>query len=264
MLMIASLVGLMLAGAAFVGVAAPVDDDLGDTETPDLPGDTSGDADDLFQAAAPEAFTGDQTIAGSDGDDLLTGGDGVDEMGGRDGNDSLSAGGGNDDLHGGAGDDTLTGDAGDDTLQGDGGQDLLSGGDGADTLFGAADHDALWGGAGDDSLAGGDGTDTLTGGAGNDILLGGLGNDSLDGGDGADTVLVGDWIDDPVTLHDFDPAEDQIVVIYDAQSDAAPELSLQSDADHPDQVTLMMDGAPIITVRADAGLTLQNVALLSA
>jgi Ca2+-binding RTX toxin-like protein len=86
----------------------------------------------------------------------------------------MAGGAGNDTLIGGSGVDQLLGEAGDDILLGKGGADVLSGGAGNDTLTGGDADDQSFGESGDDRLVWNPGDDT----------------DLNEGGDGADTVEV--------------------------------------------------------------------------
>lgn len=226
-----------------------------------------GDGDDLLGGRG-----GDDSLQGDDGRDALDGGAGDDALWGGEGNDRLHGGDGDDALDGGAGDDLLAGCEGDDTLAGGGGDDTLEGGGGTDDLTGGAGDDAVSGGFGDDLLDGGDGADTVEGGAGNDLLTGGADRDEdfLNGGDGDDALnlFAGDWGNggegadvfqlqdhlpgDPVArITDFDPAQDHLVVFYDAAEHPAPELTLT--VDQAGVATLMLDGVPLAALTG-AGL----------
>ncbi len=118
-------------------------------------------------------------------------------------------------VSGGAEDDAIVSGAGDDRLLGDAGEDGLNG----DGRIEAADGGRDWlnGGAGDDALTEGAG-DNMNGGQGRD----GFGLDLADiaaGGAGGAGEPAGGAI-----LEDFDPLQDEIVVLYDAAS-APPELA---------------------------------------
>lgn len=223
---------------------------------------------------------GDDQIGGYEDDDLIDAGQGNDTATGGAGSDQLLGGDGNDDLRGDDGDDTLRGDAGADVLAGHSGDDLLLGGKGGDSLTGGEGRDSLVGGTGDDWLAGGldddvlhggEGEDTLdggdgsdlifgardgagdflNGGQGDDLLIGGAG-DTLTGGEGADGFAV-DWGDGdaPVRIDDFDPALDQIVVLYDPGQHPDPAVSFQLTEDGSGTL-VMLDG---ITVAEVPGVT---------
>ncbi|MEL6550563.1 MAG: calcium-binding protein [Pseudomonadota bacterium] len=241
---------------------------------------------------------GNDELGGGGGDDLIDAGSGEDIVHGGAGNDSVLAGQGEDTVFGHDEDDDLHGEDGDDHLFGGLGDDDLSGGAGDDSLVGGSGQDALAGDTGDDSLEGMSGDDSLSGGLGEDVLFGGYGADSLDGrvldkagtdvdapdflngetgddtifagqgdhvslGSGADTLFVGDWIEgENATLSDYDPAEDNLVVVFDDSAGSAPHLALQaSDAD-PDAAVLTLDGHPILTVNNGAGLSLDDVSLV--
>lgn len=246
-------------------------------------------ADDSGQALTGGA--GDDAVTGGAGGDHLAGGAGADTLDGRDGNDTLYGGAGADALTGGAGDDSLVADGGDDTLAGGAGDDWLAGCEGDDLLDGGDGDDSLLGGEGDDTLLGGAGQDWLAGGAGNDVLVGGEGSDTLDGGEGDDTIwgldddvdfLNGGAGDDLLVLGagdygtggtgadifalagrhdggavaqitDFDAAEDELVVVYDALAHPAPLIDLSSAEGSPD-ATVTLDGIPIAVIANGAGL----------
>jgi Ca2+-binding RTX toxin-like protein len=211
MLVLTGILGLMVAGAAFVGLGGFMSQSVEDEADPraatakPAPGPGTSGPDDGSEGGAgdpaaelPEDFltqvfagTNGLILAGQDADDSLYGTAADDQIGGRAGDDSLFGGAGHDDLHGAEGADSLSGGAGQDTLHGGDGDDRLAGDDGDDLLFGQAGDDSLTGGNGQDSLHGGPGQDSLEGGDGADALHGGLDNDTLSGGPGADTLFGG-------------------------------------------------------------------------
>lgn len=218
---------------------------------------------------------GDDNLHGGGGDDGLTGGDGDDVLHGEDGDDTLTGDLGADGLFGHEGDDSLAGAMGDDSLGGGGGDDRLTGDDGDDVLAGGSGADLLGGGRGSDQIEGGDGADTLwggdagtpdaeadflNGGAGDDLLMLGAG-DYANGGEGEDAFALQDLhAGDPVAqITDFDPAEDTIVVIYDATLHPQPVLSL----DQPDggSTTLLLDGVPLVNLGTALGIDLETIQL---
>ncbi|MGC1494450.1 MAG: hypothetical protein WA790_01485 [Sulfitobacter sp.] len=135
------------------------------------------------------------------------------------------------------GDDTLTGGMLDDTLIGGGEADSITGGDGDDALFGGYQRATRT----DDMDA-----DTLDGGAGDDILF--LGNgDSAIGGLGTDAFVVLQEVTDNVTVQDFDPEEDAIVV----------ESTTPDDLEVTDQT--VGDNGLIITLNTGATITLSSL-----
>ena len=104
-----------------------------------------------------------------------------------------------DTLVGSAANDSIAGLGGDDLIQGNGGSDSLIGGEGADQLDGGDGNDLLIDGvdrftpetvAAADTLVGGAGSDSLFTLAGNDVLIGGDGNDGLDASASAGAVLL--------------------------------------------------------------------------
>ena len=160
----------------------------------------------------------------------------------RSGDDTLWGTGGGNTIDAGAGNDTLHGLAGDDLLRGNIGDDQVSGGNGRDRVFGDAGDDSLTGGTGNDLLYGGTGSDVMAGGSGNDLLdsrdtdgaagfdevFGGTGDDRflasagdrLTGDTGADTYWRGlQYQGNPITITDFDPAEDILSLSHNQQID---------------------------------------------
>lgn len=97
--------------------------------------------------AASMAFSGRDSVNGSNFGDSLAGYDGSDIVLGNDGDDFILGGTGADRLNGGAGQDSLYGDSGNDTVIGGVGADALYGGGGSDTFLGGSGQDALSGGA---------------------------------------------------------------------------------------------------------------------
>ncbi len=278
----------------------PVSDDLADPVDADetLSG---GGADDILTGHGGDdqvtGGAGGDLLGGRDGDDAIDGGAGEDYLHGGNGDDSLSGGHGDDVMHGEDGDDLATGGAGADRLYGHSGDDKLLGEAGADTLTGGEGQDSLAGGAGDDAVSGGIGDDLVVGGAGADALDGGEGRDTiwgqsadgddeevdfLNGGAGDDALMVGagdygsggEGADqfalrdfgtggDPAQITDFDPAEDQLVVLYDAALHPDPVLTL----DQPDgtgAATLMIDGVPVASFANGADVDLRAIALRAA
>lgn len=231
---------------------------------------------------------GNDTVDGGDGGDVAHGGEGDDWLQGGAGNDSLHGEDGEDLLEGGAGDDLLFGHEGDDTLDGGAGDDALAGGGGDDQLIGGSGDDALAGGYGDDTLTGGAGADTLDGGAGNDVLFGhseaesddavdflngGSGDDILwlgagdygAGGEGADTFEMCDIGagDPPMQICDFNPDEDHLVVLYDADMHPDPQLTVEESEDGS-SATLLIDGVPLANLTNGASVDLSQITLRAA
>jgi RTX calcium-binding nonapeptide repeat (4 copies) len=228
----------------------------------------------------------DLTLMGNEGNDALQGQDGADSLAGGDGDDSLWGNEGNDTLTGDAGDDALAGCEGDDSAVGGDGKDSVIGGTGDDELDGQAGDDLVDGGTGHDVLAGGTGADEVEGGAGNDTLSGGqgaegdtdvdflnggYGDDELhlaasdfgNGGQGADSFVLQDFAPGQpvVQITDFDPAEDQLVVMYDATLHPAPELTVGSGGG---ATILMLDGVPLASLTNGAVLDVAAVQLQAA
>ena len=287
MLMILGLLGIALAGAAFMPMtaAATESDEGGNTDTGEgetVPIDRVLDGTDDDDFLGTEG--GDDTLSGDAGDDYLTG---------EDGDDSLFGGAGRDNLHGGRGDDGLAGGEGDDTLFGHVGDDSLAGEAGDDELVGGDGNDWLDGGEGDDSLLGYLGDDTLTGGLGRDVLHGGSGNDVIDGvepgnvaeadylnGGAGDDILIGGAFDTlhgdsgadiftlamtqahagAATVQDYDAAEDTLVVLYDSNG-PAPVLSVVATETG---LTLLGDGLALAELTGLTEIDLATVRLVAA
>ena len=231
---------------------------------------------------------GDDSLDGGEGGDVAHGGEGDDVLQGGAGNDSLHGEDGADHLDGGAGNDLLFGHEGDDTLDGGAGDDALAGGGGNDLLAGGSGDDALAGGYGDDTLTGGAGADTVDGGAGNDVLFGqsegvaeslvdflngGAGDDTLrldagdygHGGDGADGFELCDIGagDPPMQICDFNPDEDHLVVLYDADMHPDPQLSVEESEDGT-SATLLIDGVPLANLTNGASVDIAQITLRAA
>lgn len=224
----------------------------------------SGEAgDDLAQGGAGADVLaggdGDDSLWGDEGDDELTGGAGNDALAGCEGNDRLSAGEGDDSVLGGTGEDWLGGGAGADTLSGGEGGDSLLGGAGADEVDGGGGNDRLWGASGGEE----DGSvDFVNGGGGDDVLHLGTG-DYGNGGAGADSFALQEFAPGSalVQITDFDPAEDQLVVMYDASLHPDPQLTLQSGSG---ATILLLDGVPLASLTNGAALDLGAVQLQAA
>jgi Ca2+-binding RTX toxin-like protein len=278
MLAIIGLLGLAVAGTAFVGFptlsggsdtdplgatddAAPQTNDL---ETTDIGGflDIDEDAergliDDLAVTDIADNTTDQEAFAdlvraetvdlyneffGNDGDDIAAGQSSHDYLDGRGGDDTLWGGDGDDHVHGGAGDDTVSGDGGD------------------DLVYGYIGDNDMSGGTGDDKLHAGDGDDVINGGSGNDELLGGHGEDIaeknyLNGSDGQETLIGndGDVMSGGAdadrfeitggTVSIMDYADDDLLVLnYEGN---VPELTTQSTADG---TILLANGAPVASL----------------
>ena len=268
----------------------PIDPDRDMTGTAGADQMTGGSGDDHLTADAGDDHldgrAGDDSLDGGAGQDVLHGGDGNDGLAGGDGDDSLWGDDGHDSLTGGASHDVLAGCEGDDTAQGGEGNDLVSGGTGQDQLAGGAGDDTVLGGEGNDLVFGGTGTDEVDGGAGNDtlwgaapgvtdtdvdILNGGEGDDTLHlgagdyghGGAGADSFTLQDFGPGAplMQITDFDPAEDDLVVIYDSALHPDPQLSL---TEGNGATLLLLDGVPLASLTAGANIDLAAIRLQAA
>ena len=238
---------------------------------------------------------GDDQLNGYGGSDSIDGGADNDRLHGGTGDDTLIGGSGADLMHGEYGDDSLVGGTGDDTLFGHFGADRLMGGDGDDQGHGGQGDDSLNGEGGNDAFHGNDGDDSLQGGAGQDSLFGGIGNDFiwgaddgtdvdyLNGGAGDDTLVAGAgdivtagegedeiWAEDlagsgeAIQLMDFDSSEDQLVVFWNPDSEAEPEISIETDSDTPDQQVVRVNGAEVLRLTGAEGLSVADIALVDA
>lgn len=283
---------------AFDGM--PIFDDLPDEPDPDITLAGSAAADNLNGNGGNDSISGAAAgdfLGGRDGNDLLDGGDGDDHLYGGTGEDTLDGGAGADVLHAEAGNDSLTGGDGADALFGHEGDDRLDGGAGNDSLLGGNGFDRLLGGSGDDTLQGGYGRDLLAGGSGSDDLDGGEGSDTiwgqwpgerdsdtdfLNGGAGDDLLMMGagDYgnggggadvfglldigpNDPPMQITDFNPAEDALVVLYDAAQHPDPRITLETDQDGG-AIRLLLDGVTLANFTNAAGIDLGAITLRAA
>ena len=278
----------------------PLSDDNPDQTDPDLVLTGGLDADNLNGNDGNDYLSGaqgDDFLGGRGGDDVLDGGDGEDHLYAGEGTNALFGGAGRDVMHAGVGDDKLDGgdgnDAlfghdGDDALAGGGGDDSLLGGDGFDSLTGEDGADALDGGYGRDLLAGGPGSDTLDGGDGNDTIWGqgpdaaDTDTDFLNGGDGDDLLMLGasDYghggngadvfglfdigpNDPPMQITDFNPAQDALVVFYDASLHPDPQLTLETDMAGA-ATRLLLDGVTVANLSNVTAIDLGAITLRAA
>ena len=137
--------------------------------------------------------------------------------------------------------DSLVGGLGDDVLIGALGADTLSGGDGADSLFGSSDTTIDPANAVEDTDA-----DVIDGGAGADFLFFGE-NDTVTGGEGADQFNLSNGVEGSVTITDFDPVEDSLL-IQSIPVDGVAVTSQEVDGD-----------ALVVTLSTGAVITLQGL-----
>lgn len=220
---------------------------------------------------------GDDWIDADEGDDAVWAGAGEDSVWGDEGNDTLHGDVGADSLVGGAGRDSLAGCEDNDTLVGGAGNDSLIGGQGDDWLDGDDDADWLVGGLGNDSLNGGSGADELDGAEGHDtisgvedceqesdFLNGQEGDDRLfvgagdyaTGGEGEDEFILQEWMSENsvANIMDYDPTQDQLVVVYDPSIHPDPVLTIQPNEGGTGQ-TILLDGAKVAVVNgANVGI----------
>lgn len=230
-------------------------DEIDGGEGSDLINGRGGD-DDIDGAAGNDA------IWAGHGHDSVWGGDGNDSVLGEQGNDAIFGGAGKDSLAGCDGDDSLSGGADKDTLLGGAGNDWQDGGDGDDWLLGSDGNDSLIGGAGSDELDGGAGQDTLSGvetegPQETDFINGGTGDDRLvlgagdigTGGEGKDEFVLQEWLTEGqvVRIEDYDPGEDQLVIVYDASVHTEPVLTVEPDETGTSQ-SIYIDGSKVAVV----------------
>ncbi|WP_306154423.1 calcium-binding protein [Roseovarius sp. MMSF_3281] len=277
------------------------DDDDGGTNSPQTPGEDTGDdtqgtdGDDLLQGAMDddtlEGGAGDDRLIGMGGDDEVSGDAGNDHVSGDDGDDILAGGEGDDGIYGGSGSDIALGGAGDDDIWGGSNADLLVGGEGADTMSGSTGDDLLIGtqtalqdGSVEDFKAGlaegetapealltslalsgtgadADAGDEMNGGLGDDVMLVGS-EDTASSGDGNDFFLMGDWIQAGRAAEIADYDPDSDQIAFGFNTDEAPELTV-SDDDEGNAV-ISADGEVLATVTGAAGtLSAEDIAVLS-
>ena len=295
MLAILGLIGVALAGTAFVSL--PTEDEQGDAPEPEDNTDVDLQDNDLLDLVEPnssiietddgitaETTNGYDEFYGDDGADIADGQDGGDYLDGRGGDDTLHGDAGDDHIHGGAGNDTVAGDDGDDIVYGYIGDDEMTGGTGDDSLIAGDGDDALDGGEGNDTLLGGYGDDTLIGGAGNDNLQGSEGDDLIDGVTGEDTAekdylngsegrdtLIGNDGDvmsggadsdrfeiDSGTVSIMDYSDEDVLVLN--FEGTPPELTTQIT---PNGTVLFADGAPVASLYGVTSFDVGTVQLIA-
>ena len=243
--------------------------------------------DDDDDGASGEKINGDgeqNDLAGGEGNDTVFAGDETDILAGNGGEDRLFGQDGEDLLLGGEGDDFLRGGSGSDTLIDSEGSDTLIGGLGSDLIVAtsAVDPDAAaqvvrdWIANEDPDeriqldFDGSDDTDddgdVILAGYGNDDVVAGNG-DTVTLGEGRDELFIGDWMeagDDPVTVTDFNPAEDAIVYSHDGEG-PVPELTLNRADDGSDdgETHLFADDVLVARIQGAAdSVTLSNILVL--
>ncbi|MFO1176102.1 MAG: hypothetical protein U1E48_13025 [Paracoccaceae bacterium] len=98
--------------------------------------------------------------------------------------------------------------------------------------------------------------------------MAGVGGDWLTGGAGHDDFILHDWLGQPqpetTVIGDYNPHEDQIVVVYDPADHPDPHLSLAPATDGSGDMHVLLDGSRIASVLASPGLTLAELKLLPA
>lgn len=137
------------------------------------------------------AYSGDNSLTGTDGADDLDGAAGNDRLYGGKGNDTLKGGTGNDTLDGGDGDDIIDGGAGVDKITDMSGYNTITDLEGVATITIGHDGGKITTGSGNDKITAGNGTNLIEAGDGNNNITTGLGNDDITTGNGNDTIIAG-------------------------------------------------------------------------
>ena len=292
MLWLAGLMGLFAVGSVTVvemesifGAGsdesnADLEADKNEQDAAEPTGASSDLADIETQTSTPNTEPDGVEIQVTDGDEFHFGTDNADTMTGGAGNDTLHGQGDDDLIQGDAGNDTLFGHNGDDTLHGGGGADSLQGSDGNDAAEGGASNDAVHGGLGDDTLSGRHGDDVvrgitngvnidmeddgdfLNGGDGDDVIIAGN-DDIVTPGNGTDTIVDGSWVTDSraIDIIDFDSADDNILLIYEDDTEA-PDISLQPDPYDLDVTQVLMDGVAVANIANGAEISIEDISLM--
>ncbi len=231
----------------------------------------------LDDTTGDDTLDGDQTderFFGGEGDDLIHGGAGNDHIYGQTGSDTVSGGEGQDTIAMGEGNDfygfdgtDATNEAGDDLVRGGQGNDWLQDADGSDTLYGGLGDDILIG-AGEETDAD---ADLLGGGYGDDVIIGDNG-DTINGGAGDDTFGVlftfGNGAD-PVTLSDYDPANEALTIAVSDDLELDSLEWLVNFDPHTGTATVDIWGVRLteagpVNVTAETAVVLQNMTAESA
>ncbi|AJE48954.1 calcium-binding protein [Celeribacter indicus] len=223
----------------------PEDDSTGGATPEEEPSDvlrlTGTEGDNNFRILGDKPYRidgrgGDDKVRAGPGDNTVFGGAGTDILLGEGGDDRLFGNADPDLVEGGPGNDAIfLGDGNDESgtsilyastvgeltmaLEMQTGDDLIRGGDGDDLIIDIRGSNTIYGDLGDDVLLAYDhedehSPDIVHGGYGDDRLAGDDG-DTLTGGAGADEIYVASSIDmvkEIVTVTDFDPAEDNLVI----------------------------------------------------
>ncbi len=155
------------------------------------------------------------------GDDRITFEDGSAEA--TEGRDmQINSGHGNDYIAAGAGDDLLNGNLGADYIHGRGGFDIINGGFGDDELHG---EDSTQQDGQADEIDGGQGNDRIYADDG-DVVTGGLGIDTFYG-------VFDHASDDAVTIEDFDPANEALIITIPLPIEAiALPVTIEADGEN--------------------------------
>ena len=104
-------------------------------------------------------------------------------------------------------------------------------------------------------------SDFLNGQAGNDRLILGAG-DQASGGDGEDEFVLQEWVSEGsvASIMDYDPTQDQLVVVYDAAIHTDPVLTIEPNAGGTGQ-SILIDGAKVAVVNG-AKVSLSDIRLV--
>jgi len=67
---------------------------------------------------------------------------------------------------------------------------------------------------------------------------------------------------DAIEIIDFDPIEDQLVLLWDLQDQPDPDVDIQPDPDNPDQSVLRVNGTEVLRINTSAALIASDITLL--
>ncbi len=256
MLAFLGLFGALVAGIAADAMLFSRQEDADEADPPQEDEEEAADNGDLLTEILGEPGLPESDDIPDPADDPVTleGGDEADNLSGLGNDDEIHGYGGSDLIDGRGGDDWMDAGDGNDAVWGGDGDDAIWGGDGNDSLIGGKGSDILDGGAGDDWMSGAeDGPDAqegdfLNGGAGSDTILMGAG-DHATGGAGADEFILQHWQHDThvAQVADYDPTEDQLVIVYDTSVHTDPVLTIGPNEGGQGQV-IYLDGARVAVV----------------
>ena len=108
---------------------------------------------------------------------------------------------------------------------------------------------------------GDDAVDYLNGNAGDDRILADDG-DVVTGGAGADDIVLRGDPGQQITLIDFEPGEDQILLISDDPAGGV-DVTIAPDADDPTVLRMSVDGQEVALLRGAEDMTMADILLVS-